>query len=204
MSIEIPRSSRSDANKNRAHVLATAEKCFAERGIGVPMDAIAKKAGVGAGTLYRHFPNKEALIAALVADQVGDLEREHRDLLGSGDDDDAKLDKWLQAMRAWMNRYQGLAEPLRQAWEKQFTPLGVNCMGVIRMTEELLLNAQERGRARADVSGRDLYLANLGVAWASSGSLTDEATQASMASLINAGWRAPAGTARQPGDTRGR
>lgn len=181
---------RSDATKNRARILEVAEKCFAEQGLEIPMDTIAKQAGVGAGTLYRHFPNREALVAALVEDRVGDLQQTHRELVASNADSAKKLEEWLQAMRAWMTSYDGLPGPLRQAWEEEATPLGVNCVQVINMTDEILQEAQDHGLARTDLSGRDLYLANLGAAWAASAPLADKGTGEMMVNLITSGWRA--------------
>jgi AcrR family transcriptional regulator len=61
---------RADAAENRARLLLAARACFAEEGVGVPLDAVAARAGVGPGTLHRHFPTKEALIAAVLE---GDL-----------------------------------------------------------------------------------------------------------------------------------
>ncbi|MEV6713400.1 helix-turn-helix domain-containing protein [Lentzea sp. NPDC051208] len=55
---------RTDKQRNRAHILEVAEQFFSERGITGSLDAIAKQAGVGPGTLYRHFPNREALLVS--------------------------------------------------------------------------------------------------------------------------------------------
>ena len=60
---------RADAIRNRARVLAAARDCMARQGLDVQMEEIAKKAGVGVGTVYRHFPNKDELIDALAADR---------------------------------------------------------------------------------------------------------------------------------------
>jgi AcrR family transcriptional regulator len=64
---------RADARRNRDRVLAAARKCFAADGCDAQMEDIAKRAGVGVGTVYRHFPNKEAVIQALVDDYFADL-----------------------------------------------------------------------------------------------------------------------------------
>ncbi|GAA4556901.1 TetR/AcrR family transcriptional regulator [Planotetraspora kaengkrachanensis] len=61
---------RADAARNRARVLQVAYETFAEEGAGVPIDEIARRAGVGAGTVYRHFPTKESLFQAIVADRL--------------------------------------------------------------------------------------------------------------------------------------
>ena len=60
---------RADAVRNRARVLEAARDCMARKGLDVQMDEIARKAGVGVGTVYRHFPNKDELIEALASDR---------------------------------------------------------------------------------------------------------------------------------------
>src|SRR6476646_1143120 len=61
---------RADAARNRARVLEVAYETFAADGLSVPIDEIARRAGVGAGTVYRHFPTKEALFQAVIADRM--------------------------------------------------------------------------------------------------------------------------------------
>jgi AcrR family transcriptional regulator len=64
---------RADAQRNRSHILEAAEVLFAAEGIEAPVDAIAEKAGVGVGTLYRHFPTKEKLCQAILLDRLSRL-----------------------------------------------------------------------------------------------------------------------------------
>jgi AcrR family transcriptional regulator len=61
-----PRQPRSDSIRNRARILEAAERVFGSEGLAVPIDEIAERAGVGVGTIYRHFPTKEALFEAIV------------------------------------------------------------------------------------------------------------------------------------------
>jgi AcrR family transcriptional regulator len=76
---------RADALRNRARVLEAAETVFAAEGIGVPIDVIAEKAGVGVGTVYRHFPNKEKLFEAILINRIGELVAEAKLQLNSDD-----------------------------------------------------------------------------------------------------------------------
>jgi AcrR family transcriptional regulator len=76
---------RADARRNRARVLDAARVAFAVDGIGVPLDEIARRAGVGAGTVHRHFPTKEALFAAVVADHLEEQVQAARAALAAGD-----------------------------------------------------------------------------------------------------------------------
>jgi len=64
---------RADAKLNRRHILEAAEEIFAKDGVSVPVDAIAERAGVGVGTLYRHFPTKEALFESVVVSRIDKL-----------------------------------------------------------------------------------------------------------------------------------
>ncbi len=76
---------RADARRNRDSVLAAAQEAFAEQGILVPLDEIARRAGVGAGTVYRHFATKEALFAEVVADRIEKIVDEARLLVDAAD-----------------------------------------------------------------------------------------------------------------------
>ncbi|MER7246521.1 helix-turn-helix domain-containing protein [Kribbella sp. NPDC000426] len=66
-------SPRADAVRNRARILTAAREAFGRDGVDVPLDTIAERAGVGAGTVHRHFPTKEALIGAVIADRLDQL-----------------------------------------------------------------------------------------------------------------------------------
>jgi len=81
----VTRQLRADAVRNRAHVLAIAQEVFAEQGLDVPIDEIAKRAGVGVGTLYRHFPTKQALFEAIVADRIERVADRARELASADD-----------------------------------------------------------------------------------------------------------------------
>jgi AcrR family transcriptional regulator len=85
LSEEACRPLRADALRNRARVLEAAEVVFAEQGISVPVDVIAEKAGVGVGTLYRHFPTKEKLFEAVLVDRMIDIAADARARLDAED-----------------------------------------------------------------------------------------------------------------------
>jgi AcrR family transcriptional regulator len=79
------RPQRADAQRNRARILEAAENVFAVEGIEVPVDVIAEKAGVGVGTLYRHFTTKEKLCEAVLLDRLSALTLDARALADAGD-----------------------------------------------------------------------------------------------------------------------
>src|ERR1700741_3714399 len=88
---------RADAVRNRARVLEVAYDTFAAEGLSVPIDEIARREGVGAGTVYRHFPTKEDLYRAVVEDRIGAIIDSGRTLLGT-DDPGKALFEFLRSM----------------------------------------------------------------------------------------------------------
>ncbi|MBJ7341453.1 TetR/AcrR family transcriptional regulator [Mycolicibacterium sp.] len=88
---------RADAARNRARVLAVAYETMAAEGLSVPIDEIARRAGVGAGTVYRHFPTKEALFGAVVRDRLEQMVTSGRALLDSSEPGEA-LHSFVTAM----------------------------------------------------------------------------------------------------------
>jgi AcrR family transcriptional regulator len=76
---------RADARRNRERVLRTAQRLFADEGLGVSLDEIARRAGVGPGTVHRHFPSKEALYLAVATDMLRRLVAEGEELAAGGD-----------------------------------------------------------------------------------------------------------------------
>jgi AcrR family transcriptional regulator len=96
---------RADAQRNHDKILAAAEEIFALDGVAVPIDIVAERAGVGIGTLYRHFPTKESLYEAIVVARLSEL-------LESADDFGRRLDPAI-ALDAFLREF------ARQAAEKQ-------------------------------------------------------------------------------------
>src|SRR5215470_20410948 len=91
------RKPRTDAQKNRERILEVAKEAFTRHGASASLDNIAKEAEVGAGTLYRHFPTRDALIEAVYHTEVGKLAAAEREL-------SAKLPP-VEALRAWMSLF---------------------------------------------------------------------------------------------------
>ncbi|OOB90884.1 TetR/AcrR family transcriptional regulator [Rathayibacter sp. VKM Ac-2630] len=193
------RAPRADAQRNRDLILDTAEQHFAEHGVRGSLDAIAKRAGIGAGTLYRHFPTREALLAALLADRDDALVA-RREALRDGSVDPAEaLDGWLRAVVEWAGAFEGLPDPLRAATGADSSPLATTCEGFVTTTAEFLEAAQRDGRARSDVRARDLFLAALAQSWVRGAALADPTSGAALAALTRSGWE----TSRDPVPGRG-
>lgn len=146
---------RADAARNRARVLQVAYDTFAAEGLSVPIDEIARRAGVGAGTVYRHFPTKESLFQAIVADRVRRLCDRAAELAAAADPGEAFF-AFLAEMIEEGARDQGLVEALAGIGfdiaeaepdaEQRF-------MDALRT---LLVRAQQASAVRADVDVKDV------------------------------------------------
>jgi AcrR family transcriptional regulator len=185
---------RADAQRNRDHILEVAERYFADHGVNGSLDALAKLAGVGAGTLYRHFPNREALLAALLAARDDALVSQRDVIRATASDAADALDRWLVALVEWAAAFDGLPEPLRAAAATaSSSPLAITCQGFITTTDEFLRVAQSEGRARDDIRARDLFLAALATSWVRSAALADELSAETFSSLTRTGWQVTSG-----------
>ena len=156
---------RADAQRNRAALLTAAEKAFEEHGTAASLEDIAARAGVGIGTLYRHFPTRQDLIETLVHDRALELVWLGDKLLGS-DDAFTALKGWLRAMVRHSMAFQGLAESLVDATCKgQEGPLAKICSQQRSTGEALLERAKDAGQVRADVTTDDVLDLASSVAW---------------------------------------
>ncbi len=180
---------RADATRNRVQILEAAARAFEEEGLNVSMDSIAKQAGVGPGTLYRHFPTRDALLAALLLEEhyAGLLETRTR-IAAQEPDAGRALDAWIGALGRWMNAYDGLPEPLRLAWTRPDSVLGPACQTLIEATDGFLGAAQRAGKARSSLNGRDLFLGALAIAWAGGASKAGSDTQTALHDVMRSGW----------------
>lgn len=156
-----PRSRRADARLNRERLVATAREVFAEAGPEASLNEVARRAGVGPGTLYRHFPNRSALLAAVLRDRIETLCALAGTLRASHPADEA-LAGWLRAFLDHARDSQGLGGALLA--EEPAAP-GIDCHRLILDTAAgLLAEAQRRGTARAGLTADDLVQLVVGIA----------------------------------------
>jgi AcrR family transcriptional regulator len=148
-----PRRERADARRNRERVLAAAEALFATQGPNASLEEIARRAEVGIGTLYRHFPTRQALIEAVLRDSVTAL-CDQADLLLDGATPFEALRTWLRAQLDHATTYGSLAA---SAMLTSMDDDGATSCRQMRHSAELLLaRAQLAGEVRADVDADDV------------------------------------------------
>jgi AcrR family transcriptional regulator len=163
---------RADARRSRAKLLEAATAAFAEHGADAPLDDIARRAGVGIGTLYRHFPTRLDLQAAVYRSQVQTVCDTADELLVSATPEQA-LVGWVHALGAYLVTKRGLANTLISAVGKD-SELMNGCMIAMRdAAGRLVKNAQQAGVLRADVTERDLLRLVHGIAVATEQSPED-------------------------------
>jgi AcrR family transcriptional regulator len=150
-----PRALRADARRNYERLLVEARSAFAEHGTGASLEEVARRAGVGIGTLYRHFPSRHALMSAVFEDAVSDLLARSRELLDAPQPCSALVD-WLREIITHASAYRGLARALMSASQDDSSDLA-RCSGPMREAgSALLARAQRAGAVRPDVSIGDL------------------------------------------------
>ncbi|MEV6136614.1 helix-turn-helix domain-containing protein [Nocardia sp. NPDC051990] len=146
-----PRPLRADARRNRDRVLAAAQEAFAAEGISVPLDEIARRAGVGAGTVYRHFPTKEALFEAAITDRVERMIAYARELATAADPGKAFFD-FLDRMATEGTVKRDLAEAVGVDSPEHRKPAHDLRVAIA----QLLTHAQQSGAVRRDIDIDDL------------------------------------------------
>lgn len=157
-----PRKPRADAQRNRERILQVAKEAFTRSGAGISLDEVAKLAGIGPGTLYRHFPTREALLEAVYREEVARLAEAQRTF--------TETLPPVEALRAWMLLFvdyiaakQIIAPALNTLVggpSKVFESTGAQVRGAILALVE---RAIESGDIRADLDPLDLLRALVGV-----------------------------------------
>ncbi|MEU6914302.1 TetR/AcrR family transcriptional regulator [Streptomyces olindensis] len=152
---------RSDAQRNRERILEVA-LVELSRSAEVPMSVIAKKAGVGQGTLYRNFPNREALVLEAYRHEVQQLTDSAVELLKTREPDEA-LRAWMDRLARFIMAKTGLADALRQVIGATGGP-GSSGYSLVYGSIEFLLDANhEAGTIRPDVTADDFLRAVAGI-----------------------------------------
>jgi AcrR family transcriptional regulator len=150
---------RADASRNAAAILAAAREVMGERGLAAPMSEIAGRAGVAVGTLYRHHPTKQDLVAAVAADSVRQIAEEAEAALRRTADGSAP-GRELADLVAWVARAYVDDRMFKQAAgsapANTEPPAGSEAARAWQAVAKLLAQAQQAGEVRADVGVDDL------------------------------------------------
>jgi AcrR family transcriptional regulator len=147
---------RADAQRNYQLLVSAAIAAFAEHGADdASLEEIARRAGVGIGTLYRHFPTRQALLEAVYRDQVEVLRARAEELLGSAPPGEALM-TWLRALVDFGSTKRSLTSALLATLDKDSDLVSASGAMMRESAAALLARAQEAGEVRADASATDL------------------------------------------------
>jgi AcrR family transcriptional regulator len=155
--LETPTPRRADARRNRERVLAAAEEVFAESGLKAPIEEVARRAGVGVGTVCRNFPTKQALVEAVVGAMYETLLSQVEEAL-----DDP--DRFVVGLGDFQVRHRALADQM--ANDDVFASAASPREKVLRAVSALVARAQAAGAIRADIGPGDVSMLFSGVAHA--------------------------------------
>jgi len=158
-----PQTLRSDARRNREKLLAVAAGAFATGGVNASLEDIARQAGVGVGTLYRHFPSREALVAATYRHEVEQLCDSVGELLETLPPD-AALRAWMDGFVHYIATKRGMGEALQAVMASNSEIFADTYAKLRGSLDSLIAAAAEAGTIRPDARGEDVLRA-LGAIW---------------------------------------
>lgn len=191
---------RVDAQRNHDHILEVARELFAGQGVKVQIDEIARAAGVGVGTVHRHFPTKEQLLEAVLVWSCEPLLDALEGAL-KGDDPGAGLESFLLRVVEYQSEQKALAEEMREMHDRSPELTDIKAR-ISDLMAELVHRAQDAGQIRSDVGPGDLRLLLAGLAQtaSASGAIFSPEDKVRFVRIMLDGLRTPAPTAL-PGDT---
>lgn len=159
------RTLRADAKRNYDLLIAAADAEFTEHGATASLEDIARRAGVGIGTLYRHFPRREDLIARV-------LDESTRDIVARGQarimqpDPAAQLEEWIAELVDYVTTYRGLTAALAASYVTDSrTDLCAGCDAISATGAALLERAKHAGEIRSDADVKEVILSAHAAAW---------------------------------------
>lgn len=156
---------RADAQRNYDALLAVADAEFTSHGADVPLEEIARRAGVGIGTLYRHFPTREDLLAKVLDQSTSAMVRRGRELMeGSSPGED--LIQWIRELAEYTATYRGLTTTLANSYVAETgSRLCSSCELLSAVGRDLLERAQQAGEIRGDAQVVEVILSAHSAAW---------------------------------------
>ena len=178
----VARRLRADARRNREQLLAAAVAAFAADGPEITLESIARSAGVGIGTLYRHFPSREALVDAAYRSELARLCDSVPGLLEARPADRA-LRAWLELFGEYMTTKHGMADALRMVIASGGDPFAESRRRLVAAFDALLAAGAADGTLRADVSAADVLASASGI-WLAAGEPAQRAQAGRLVDLL--------------------
>ena len=185
---------RVDARRNRDRLVAEAAAAFADRGIDVPLEEIARRSDVGIGTLYRHFPTRDALIEAVYRREVELLCDSADELLEQCPAEQA-LEQWLQRFVEYVAAKRGMAEALKSVVGADSALFAESHRRISDSINSLVAAGVDSGSIRSDVEPMDLLRAVSGICLAQNSTDDWRAHAKRLVGLLKDGMRFRATTA---------
>jgi AcrR family transcriptional regulator len=165
MTADTVQGGRTDALRNHERLLAAARAVYGAQGVDASLKDVAQRAGLGVGTVYRHFPTREALQEAVLSDHLETLRDRAAQLADMSSPADA-LVTWLGEFITHFTEYRGLARAFLPTLFDKATPLGRSCADMRAAGATLLERAQRDGVVRADLEMGTLLRLVSGIAMA--------------------------------------
>lgn len=185
---------RADAQRNYDKLVLAAREAFRERGADASLDDIAKRAGVGPGTLYRHFPTRDALIDALMRDWSERINSDSEEIVSSGLPAREALAAWFTKFVENIGIYHGAAAKVMSAMDDPSSPIYRKCQVLVAANEKVLSRARELDALREDVDAREVMRIVSGIATvAEQSGLTPEQADPMLAIVLDGILRPDAG-----------
>jgi AcrR family transcriptional regulator len=147
---------RADAQRNYDRIVEVARVVFREQGYDASLDEIAKRAEVGPGTLYRHFPTRDALLDAVMQSWVDGVEMAaDKSLATEGDSRQVLLD-WFERYMALISAHKGYPAKITSAMGNPDSPIRTKCQALAGATDRVLDELKERGSINQDVEAMQI------------------------------------------------
>jgi AcrR family transcriptional regulator len=160
---QVQRPQRADARRNRQRILESAREVFSESGAEAQIDDVARRAGVGVGTVYRHFPTKEALLTELVREKFRLMTKSGRDALKRSGEPFEVLIEWMRENATQLARNAAMQQALAGAGDQIWTQAAAEQEELVELTGQLIARAHATGSIRSDATAVDIGMLMCGL-----------------------------------------